>query len=156
MDETDRNYVPGRFYRICDRTGFKVPASETVKQWNGLVVRKQSAEPRHPQQFVRGRADKQSVPLPRPRSIEEYVGALTTTITTSAGAGTTILDVDSSVRFAIADRLLVMLDNGDAFRTTVLGLPSMAQIELAAALPWAVSAGNVITNQTAVAQAEID
>lgn len=155
MDESNRNYVPGRFYRICDRTGFKVPASETVQQWNGLVVRKQSAEPRHPQQFVRGRADKQSVPLPRPRSIEEFVGTLNTTVTARAAAGATILDVDSSVRFAINDRLLVMLDNGEAFRTTVLGVPSMTQIELAGPLPWSTSPGNVITDLSAVAQAEI-
>lgn len=33
---------------ICQRTGFKVKASELIREWNGLWVRRQSAEPRHP------------------------------------------------------------------------------------------------------------
>lgn len=33
---------------ICQRTGFKVKADELVEEWTGLLVRRQSWEPRHP------------------------------------------------------------------------------------------------------------
>jgi hypothetical protein len=51
------NYIAGDNWVRCDRTGFKVRASDTVREWNGAIVRKQSAEPRHPQDYVRGRPD---------------------------------------------------------------------------------------------------
>lgn len=67
MIEARSNFRPGDFLRICDMTGFRVLASRTKKQWNGLIVRNESWEPRHPQDFVRGVADYQMVPEPRPR-----------------------------------------------------------------------------------------
>jgi len=66
-------YIPGDFYRICDITGFKRRASRTRKQWNNLIVRDDSWEARHPQDFVRGVADYQNVPEPRPRPKEQFV-----------------------------------------------------------------------------------
>ena len=63
----DKHYVPGDFYRICDRTGFKIRSGKTKKEWNGRIVRKESWEPRQPQDLVRGIADYQAVPEPRPR-----------------------------------------------------------------------------------------
>lgn len=56
----------GDFNRHCDRCGFKYKASETRKEWNGLIVCPKCYEPRQPQDFVRGRRDRQSVPDPRP------------------------------------------------------------------------------------------
>lgn len=44
---------------ICDVSGRKVKASETRKRWDGLVVCREDWEPRHPQDFVRGRRDRQ-------------------------------------------------------------------------------------------------
>ncbi len=70
----DKHYVPGDFYRICDRTGFKVRASHTQQQWDQLIVRKESWEPRQPQDFVRGVADDQVVPMPRPRQPDVSTG----------------------------------------------------------------------------------
>lgn len=66
-------YRPGDFYRICDRTGFKVHASETREEWTGAIVREQSWEPRHPQDLVRGRPDDQTVPKPRPRPADSFL-----------------------------------------------------------------------------------
>lgn len=57
---------PGEFYRECDRTGFKVKASHTQREWNGLIVRRDSWEPRHPQDYLRARPDHPAVPDPRP------------------------------------------------------------------------------------------
>lgn len=36
---------------ICDRTGFKIKRSEAQKEWDGQLVRKESWEARHPQDF---------------------------------------------------------------------------------------------------------
>jgi len=66
-------YKPGDFYRICDLSGLKVRASETVKQWNGLIVHRDWAETRNPQDFVRGVADLQRVPDPRPEAADRFL-----------------------------------------------------------------------------------
>lgn len=66
-------YIPGDFYRICDVCGFKVRASETSKRWDGLMVCKADWEPRHSQDFVRGRRDKQTVPNPRPEAPDVFL-----------------------------------------------------------------------------------
>ena len=44
MSDTPADYAVG----ICQRTGFKVKASDTVREWTGLIVRSQSCDPRHP------------------------------------------------------------------------------------------------------------
>lgn len=58
-------YKPGSFWRIDDRTGFKVRAERTEQEWTNRIVRDLSWEPRQPQDFVRGTADQQTVPAPR-------------------------------------------------------------------------------------------
>lgn len=69
----DRHFVGGDYYRICDRTGYKVRARKTKREWTGNIVREQSFELRQPQDFVRGRKDPQTVPLPRPRQTDIFV-----------------------------------------------------------------------------------
>ena len=45
-------------YLICDRTGYRVSIDEGLQdEWNGAKVRARSWEPRHPQDFVRGRSE---------------------------------------------------------------------------------------------------
>jgi len=69
------NYLKrGSFNQICDRTGFKVKASETRKEWNGLRVRKQDWESRQPQDKIRMYPDNQSVPDPRPEGVDVFKG----------------------------------------------------------------------------------
>lgn len=69
----DQHFVGGDFYRIDDRTGFKVRANRTRKEWNGRIVRSDSFEPRQPQDMVRGQRDDQSVPKPRPRQPDLFI-----------------------------------------------------------------------------------
>ena len=59
-------------YEICDRTGFKVPAGTLRKEWNGLMVRPESWEPRHPQDFVRGHTETPR-PSPRPEQVNDFI-----------------------------------------------------------------------------------
>lgn len=54
-------YIPGDHWVTCDRCGFHIRASDAMETWDGLIVCPEDWEPRHPQDFVRTRADKQSV-----------------------------------------------------------------------------------------------
>ena len=58
--------VLGDFLRICDRSGRVCLASDTRQEWTGLWVHKDLWEERQPQDFVRGKADNQTVPFGRP------------------------------------------------------------------------------------------
>jgi hypothetical protein len=71
---TELRYIPGSFYRISDRTGFATRAERTQREWQGLIVEKRVWEPRQPQDFVRGVNDIQTVPYPRPRQTNVFVG----------------------------------------------------------------------------------
>lgn len=56
---------------ICDRTGFRQSLKQGLKrEWTGAMVRAQSWEPRHPQDYVRVVPDKQRG-SPRPEA-EDY------------------------------------------------------------------------------------
>lgn len=67
-------YRSGDPWRICDRCGFKKRVSETAKEWTGLVVCTDKCwEPRHPQDFVRGRKDRQSFRDPRPEPADVFL-----------------------------------------------------------------------------------
>lgn len=66
-------YKHGDHNVICDRTGFKVKASETRKEWNGLRVWKNVWEPRDPQDLIKGRTDKQAVYDPRPEGTDSFI-----------------------------------------------------------------------------------
>ncbi len=56
----------GDYLVYCDRTGFKVYASDCRMQWDGLFVREKSWEARNQQEFLRGVPDLQAVSTPRP------------------------------------------------------------------------------------------
>lgn len=44
MTEKPTDYAVG----ICQRTGFKVKASDLAQEWTGLMVRGRSLDPKHP------------------------------------------------------------------------------------------------------------
>ncbi len=50
----------------CDLSGFFYYASDTRKTWDGFIVGKDMWEPRHPQDFIDVRADRQYVMDARP------------------------------------------------------------------------------------------
>lgn len=56
---------------ICDRCGFKYKSTQLRQEWTGLRTCHGGGtngcwEPRHPQEFVRGTADRQTPPWTRP------------------------------------------------------------------------------------------
>ncbi len=75
-------YVKGQWNVICDRCGYKFKSGQIRKEWNGLRVCKGPStnncwEPRHPQDFVKGKADRQAPPWarPEPPDVDVSVGS---------------------------------------------------------------------------------
>lgn len=132
----DRHYVPGDFYRIDDISGFKIRARVSRKQWDGLITTGHSWSPRHPQDFVQGVRDDQSVPDPRPRQTDQFV-VTATYVTAAAALGAVTLSVANGVGFA-GNPVQVMLDSGVPFYTIATGGGSTS-ITLANGLPSAMS-----------------
>lgn len=67
------DYRPGDHYVICDVCGFKLRSTETRMRWDKLRVCEKDWEPRHPQDFVRGKRDRQRVPNPRPEATDTFL-----------------------------------------------------------------------------------
>lgn len=144
-----RKHRPNDYLVIDDQSGFTVWASDTVKEWTGLRVRKQSHDPRHPQEQVRAIAEKQTVPDPRPPGIDRHVGPLRTRTTAAASASAQTVSVASSARFLSGDRIMIALENGDFLRTTVSTVDT-GVINFTTRLPGPVASGAEIVNMTAV------
>lgn len=137
-------YKPGSFWRIDDRTGFKVRAEDTKKEWNGLIVEKRFWEPRQPQDLVKGRADNQKVPNPRPESTDVNIGPVTAGIAVLAVRGQFYIIVDSNEGFSVGLVIRIQLDNGSFFVTTIQFLPDSTRIDISPAMPGIASPGNLV------------
>lgn len=64
---------PGHHLMICDYSGFCGWDDEMQKTWDGKWVLKEFWDPRHPQDFVRGKADDESVSPSRPEDTDRDV-----------------------------------------------------------------------------------
>lgn len=151
----DKHYVPGDFYRIDDRSGFKIRAKVSRKEWTNLIVHERLWEARQPQDFVKGVIDDQTVPDARPRQTDVFLGVLTTTLTANAAAGAIVLNVASATRILINDTVQIMLDTKQYFTTTVALVPTLTSIQIAQGLPYTAASGNIVQDLTAVAPAVI-
>lgn len=152
----DKHYNPGEWYRICDMTGFKVRSPRTSKQWNNIIVRLESWEPRQPQDFVKGVPDYQMVPEPRPRQTSTFLGPLVTSILTPTLTGSTLIEVENTGRMYAGDTINIILDNTDSFRTTIIKVNSNTELMIQSPLPWSVSFGNEVTDWSAVSPPNIN
>lgn len=70
----DRDGTP-EAQAICDASGFKVPLSHLVRQWDGALVDKRFVDKRNPQDFVRGVRDDQSLPYSRPEAPDTFISS---------------------------------------------------------------------------------
>jgi len=70
-------YISGQWNLICDICGKKIKAGEARHRWDGFMVCERDFEYRHPQDFVRARQDKISVPFTRPRPVDIYIHVCT-------------------------------------------------------------------------------
>lgn len=154
MGRTGHSYRPGTFWRICDQSGFTVRDTHTSKQWDNLIVRRQSFDIRHPQQFVKGVRDNQNVQLPRPQAPFSYIG-IQTTISSLALQGATIINVTSTIGMTMGDPIAVLLDNEDVFNTIIVSIGggfssgfgsgfSLQALRISAPLLFSTSPGNFV------------
>jgi len=146
----DRHYVGGDWYRVCDRTGFKVRANKTRMEWTGRIVRDSSWEPRQPQDLVLGVEDDQSVSQPRPRQLDQFQGPLGSTLTADVAAGGYLIPIMTSKRMFIGDQVGVMLANGVTFRTFIEDVPTTTSIQVLPVLPYSATSGSVLINYSAL------
>lgn len=151
----DRHYVGSEWYRICDRTGFKIRNVRTQKEWQGLIVRDQSWERRQPQDLVRGVIDDQNVSEPRPRQLNQFIGPLTTVTTAAHGINAINISVDSSLRMLLGDIVWIMQDNGINRVTTITAVLSTVLIRINPGLSWPSASNSEVTDVSAVSQANI-
>lgn len=61
-------YQAGKWKAQCDRCGFDFLNTQISKEWTGLRVCHDCLDPRHPQERLRGKADRQSTPWSRPET----------------------------------------------------------------------------------------
>jgi len=65
-------YTSGGFNVICDVCSKKIKASDAKQRWDGLVVCPDDFEHRHPQDYVKAKVDKITVPFTRPRPVDAF------------------------------------------------------------------------------------
>jgi hypothetical protein len=59
-------FAEGAWNVSCMQCERKIKSFEARHQWDGLIVCGTCYDPRHSQDFIRGRRDRQSIPHPRP------------------------------------------------------------------------------------------
>ena len=59
-------YVSGEWNLVCDICSKKIKSSQAKQRWDGFIVCPEDYEQRHPQDFVKAKTDKVSVPFTRP------------------------------------------------------------------------------------------
>lgn len=85
-------YIPGEFNVTCDVCSKKIKASDAKQRWDGLVVCPDDFEHRHPQDYVRARVDKITVPFSRPIPTLTYVTLVCTALTNQGVADFGVAD----------------------------------------------------------------
>ncbi len=60
-------YKKGDYLVETDGVGILAHASECERQWDGQFKLRKNIDPRHPQEFLKARKDRQAVPTPRPQ-----------------------------------------------------------------------------------------
>jgi hypothetical protein len=68
-------FILGDSNGICDCCGFKFKQSQLRKRWDGAMVCKADWEPRHPQDFVKARPERNNVKNARPGAEPRFVEA---------------------------------------------------------------------------------
>ena len=132
----------GPYNCICDQCGRKRHASELKMTWDNFFVCSDTCwQPRHPQDFVEGRADDQTVPIVRP-DVPQTMG--TTTLSVAASKNATTVTLTSTTGLADGDALGIELDNGDCHWTYSDGDPAAGVVTLGSYLFGAAASGNTV------------
>lgn len=136
-------YRPGDWNVICDKCGMKRKASQCRLNWENLFVCAGCYEPRHPQDFVVGIPDIQTVEIARPDQVSS-MGE--TTVKTAGSIYSTTIEITSTSNVSDGDTIGIVLDNGSCFWTTLDGDPSGSTVTFLTGtyLPGPAAAGNAV------------
>lgn len=74
ITNTNASADAGNRYNVCMRTGFRVKPGELVEDAYGALVRPESFDKRHPQEFVRPLAEELRGPK-RPEPTDQFLSA---------------------------------------------------------------------------------
>ena len=66
-------YVSGEWNATCDICSKKIKSSQAKQRWDGFIVCPEDYEQRHPQDFVKARTDKVSVPFVRSKETPVFL-----------------------------------------------------------------------------------
>ncbi len=142
---------PGDHYILDDMTGFKRRASKcrlipSGQTGNLYVELGRHYEVEHPQDFVQGIADDQTVPIPRSRQVDQF-RMVSANVGAPAATGATSIDVvpnqsnysgpgdfRGTYGMSVGDTIQIMLDNGENFTTTIASITG-ATLGLSTPLP---------------------
>jgi len=97
------HYISGEWNLVCDVCSKKIKAHEAHHRWDGFIVCKDDLEMRHPQDFVKAKTDKITVPFSRPIPTYEFVTIVCTALTNQGVADFGMADcakadLDSNLR----------------------------------------------------------
>jgi ethanolamine utilization microcompartment shell protein EutS len=132
-------YIPGDYYMICDVCGFKYRRSDMKERWDGHWTCLKDWEPRHPQDYVKGKEDQQAVPIARPDTTDFYNQV---TLSADASEGDTTITVSSATNISDDDNIGITLDDGTIQWTYVNGTPVGNVVTLGEILDGDASSGN--------------
>jgi hypothetical protein len=115
----------GNWNAICDVCGREFRASQMTQRWDGLMVCKDDWEPRQPQDFVRGVADKIAPPWVRPEPRGGGIAGSSgdTFIPTGSGPGGVCTNINSQgvADYGVADCARADIDMGLRYQCTAEG-----------------------------------
>ena len=151
------SYLKGDWNVICDYCGTKKKQSQCRLTWDNYLVCSDTCwEPRHPQDFVRGKVDKQRVPphLARPDDRQNFTettlngavvkGASTVVVTSASGIAeyTTIgIETDENVQPASGITGDNVTEIGRVIHWTTVYAISTTTLTLLEDMPYAASSG---------------
>jgi len=108
-------------YLICDRTGFKIRIEDGLKEeWSGAMVRAESFETRHPQDFVRSRQESHRG-SPRPEQPDRFIDEVVVEVP-NVDFGLQLEDGTGIVLLETGDILLLETASPPAVITNTFGL----------------------------------
>ena len=135
-------FKPNSWNVLCDRCGFKRKREDVRFTWDNLLVCIDTCwEPRHPQDFVRGKLDIQRVPEARPDSQQYYAN---TTLAANASMHQTSLTVSDISNIARYDGIGIALDTGEVHWSFVSTAPSGSTVVINDGLRGAAASGNTV------------
>lgn len=139
----NRAFRSGDFLAVCDRSGMPYHRSEMRREWNGLLVHKRFYEPRHVQDLIRAKSDRQAAsPDVRP---DKSITTSSTTLGAAAVKNQTSLTVATSASMAQYDNVGITLDDGSVHWTEIASITDGTTIVVDAGLVSGAASGNTVS-----------